>query len=170
MTRRIILLNGPSSSGKSTLARKLQAVIGSRRDQPYALVSIDDLLPMSPTEPIHEDDVFEINAALCARVWEALKTAPGVIVDHVITSERIFRQTQSLLGAYPLTLIRVICPLPLLRQREAARQDRCPGSAEASEKYLFPKEGYDLTVDTSRKTPAENALAIYEALCPAKKI
>ena len=170
MARRIILLNGPSSSGKSTLARELQALIGSRRDRPYALISIDDLLPMSPEEPIYENDVFEINTALCARVSEALKTAPGVIVDHVITSERIFRQLQSVLGAYPLTLIRVTCPLSLLRQREAARHDRCPGSAEASEKYLFPKEGYDLTVDTSRKTPAETALAIYEELSLSKKI
>ena len=60
MERQIILLNGPSSSGKSTLARTLQGLILEKRSEIYGIVSIDDFLKMSPTEKIYEDDVFDI--------------------------------------------------------------------------------------------------------------
>lgn len=37
-------------------------------------------------------------------------------------------------------------------------------SAEASLQYLFPKDGYDLAVDTNSMTAAECAGKIYKAL------
>ena len=52
----------------------------------------------------------------------------------------------------------------ILLQRESARKNRCLGSAESSYAYLFPKDGYDLTVDTSVMTPAECSAKIYGAL------
>ena len=87
-----------------------------------------------------------------------------MIIDHVITSERIFRQLKEMLYAYPLYTVHVTCPLKVLTEREQARGDRCPGSAEASAKYLYPRDGYDLTVDTHKKTPRENALSIAERI------
>ena len=160
--RQVILLNGPSSSGKSTLAKTLQDMMEEKRSEKYEVVSIDDFMTGSPLEPIYEDDVFAISGDLCDHVLEILKTGAGVIVDHVITSERIFRQLKEMLHAYPLRLVRVTCPLKVLQEREQARGDRCPGSAEASEAYLFPREGYDLTVDTGMHSPSENALLIAE--------
>ena len=38
--------------------------------------------------------------------------------------------------------------------REAERGDRCAGSAEASLNYLYPKDEYDLCVDSSEASPA----------------
>ncbi|MBO5994644.1 MAG: hypothetical protein J6Q41_03950, partial [Firmicutes bacterium] len=90
MEQQIILLNGPSSSGKSTLARALQTLIMNERAERYEVVSIDDYLEMSPTETIYEDDVFEISENICRRALELLGEGSGVIIDHVITSERIF--------------------------------------------------------------------------------
>lgn len=72
MCKQIILLNGASSSGKSTLAKALQAKIGERRNERYEIVSIDDFLNMKADEAIYEDDVFEISGRLCERVAEAL--------------------------------------------------------------------------------------------------
>ena len=97
MEKQVILLNGPSSSGKSTLAACLQRLIQAKRRERYD------------------------------RLW----------------------------------MIRVSCPPEVLREREAARGNRCPGSAEASAAYLFPKNGYDLTVDTHSMTAADNAGWIY---------
>lgn len=71
-----------------------------------------------------------------------------MIIDHVITSKRIFNQLKELLYPKHLWLVHVTCPLEILRKREHERKDRCVGSAEASYTYLFPKEGYDVTVDT----------------------
>ena len=50
MTGEIILLNGPSSSGKSTLAQALRSLIFERRNERYGIVSIDDFLKMTAAE------------------------------------------------------------------------------------------------------------------------
>lgn len=164
MEKQIILLNGPSSSGKSTLSKALQALIQEKRKERYAIVSIDDFMKLSTEETIYEDDVFEIAGDMCASALEDLKISPGVIIDHVITSERIFRQLTATLGDYPIRFVHVTCPPEVLLQRETARKNRCTGTAEASYTYLYPKDGYNLTVDTSVMTPAECSAKIYDAL------
>ena len=161
MEKRVILLNGPSSSGKSTLAAALRDLIEQKRGERFAVVSIDSFLRMSARDAIYEDDVYEIHPALCRAAQEALRTAPGVILDHVITSERIFSQCMALLRPCRLCLVRVTCPPEELEKREQARPDRCPGSAAASARYLFPKDGYDLTVDTMLMTPAQCARRVF---------
>ena len=160
--RQVILLNGPSSSGKSTLAKALQERIKENGSEGFEVVSIDDFMQTDPMETIYEEDVFAVSGDLCQRVLEVLETGSGVIIDHVITSERIFRQMKEMLHAYPMRLVHITCPPEVLRERERARGDRCAGSAEASAEYLFPKEGYDLTVDTGRTPAAENASLIYK--------
>lgn len=164
MCRQIILLNGPSSSGKSTLAKALQALIRERSREDWEIVSIDDFLEMSSDQTIYEDDVYAISGGLCERIREALRSAPGVIVDHVITSERIFRQLQAACGSVPLRLVRVVCPVEVLREREKERGNRSPGSAEASLAYLYPEDGWDMTVDTHARTAEACAGLIWETL------
>ena len=58
MEKHIILLNGSSSSGKSTLAKALQALIADKRNERYEIVSIDDFLKMTIEDVIYEDDRF----------------------------------------------------------------------------------------------------------------
>lgn len=161
MEKQVILLNGPSSSGKSTLSKALQGLIEEKTRETYAIISIDDFMKLSTEETIYEDDVFEISGDMCAAAQEALKTSPGVIMDHVITSERIFRQLTDMLVQYRICFVHVDCPLEVLLRREYARKNRCLGSAESSFTYLFPKDGYDVTVDTSVMTPAECAAKIF---------
>ena len=162
MENRVILLNGPSSSGKSTLSRALQAQLREKTGKEYAILSIDDFMKLTTQETIYEDDVFEISGEMCEAALERLKTADGVIVDHVITSARIFRQFLEMLRAYPLLLVHVACPLEELKRRENARGDRHPGSAEDSYTYLYPQAGYDLTVDTFSHTAKQCAAQIAE--------
>ena len=158
------MLKGPSSSGKSTLAKALQELISNEKNGSYEVVSIDDFMKISQTETIYEDDVFEISGDICKRALELLEAGSGVIIDHVITSERIFDQLTEKLSSYPIKSVRIACPLDILKGRELARGDRCIGSAEASAKYLFPKEGYDLVVDTGTRSPEENAKLIADVL------
>lgn len=160
----VILLNGPSSSGKSTLARALQALIRREGGGDYGIVSIDDYLPMEKDRPIYEEDVYAVSAALCERAAALAAERDGAILDHVITSGRIFAQTMERLGAGRVALVRVTCPPAVLRRREQARGDRCAGSAEASAHYLYPQEGYDVTVDTAACTAEECARKILGAL------
>ena len=164
MNYQIVLLNGPSSSGKSTLSKALQHYILEQNGKKYEIVSIDDHMKLREDEKIYEDDVYEISADICNAVLKLLKTSSGVIIDHVITSERIFRQLAESLCEYELLLVKVTCPLEVLLQREKVRGDRHIGSAKSSYTYLYPKEGYRLTVDTHLLSTDECAARIFQAL------
>lgn len=162
MNKHIILLNGPSSSGKSTLSRVLQEVIKDKCGKRYEIVSIDDFMKIAEDETIYEDDVFEISGEMCDKTAEYLGTADGVIIDHVITSERIYDQLMEASKPYSLTKVHVTCPPEVLIKREEERKNRCIGSAKDSYDYLYPKEGYDITVDTHAMTSQECARKIYD--------
>ena len=164
MEKQIILLNGSSSAGKSTLAKALQGLIADKRKESYEIVSIDDFLKMTTEEVIYEDDVYEISGPLCEKIMEVFGTGQGVIIDHVITSERILGQLKEAVNPQRLWTVHVTCPLEIIQKREQERKDRCQGSAEASYTYLYPKEGYDLTVDTYLMTIAECANRILEGI------
>lgn len=161
---KIVLLNGSSSSGKSTLAHALQQQLKLTHGKDYAIISIDDFLDMQSDQPIYEDDVFEISSKICDRVINLLTSNDGAIIDHVITSERILAQLLNLLSPHYLLLVQVTCPLQILKEREQLRGNRCIGSAAASTQYLYPKDGYDLTVDTFKSTAQECSSQIVKAL------
>jgi chloramphenicol 3-O phosphotransferase len=162
--RKVVLLNGPSSSGKSTLASVLQVLIKGTTGEEYDIVSIDDFLEMTTDKTIYEDDVFRISLEMCEKSRDLLNSMKGVIIDHVITSERIFKQFLEYLQTFDIKLIQVTCPLHELRRREEQRKNRCLGSAESSYQYLFPKEGYHLTVDTFIFSAEECSLKILDAM------
>jgi chloramphenicol 3-O phosphotransferase len=164
MQEQVILLNGPSSSGKSTLAKSLQQLIEEKRDERYEIISIDDFLKMTTKDVIYEEDVFDISLKLCDKVLEVLISNKGAIIDHVITSERIFNQLKEKLSSYHIHMIHVSCPLNILKKREVERNNRRLGSAEASYDYLYPKEGYDLSVDTYTLTTENCSFKILEIL------
>lgn len=65
MKQNVILLNGPSSSGKSTLSTELQKALEYETGEKYGIISIDDFLDMTINEAIYEEDVFEISPKLC---------------------------------------------------------------------------------------------------------
>ena len=75
MEKQVILLNGPSSSGKSSLAQLLQGLILTRQSERYEIISIDDFLTMSAQDAIYEEDVYEISWDLCGAASAVLKTA-----------------------------------------------------------------------------------------------
>ena len=159
--KQIILLNGPSSSGKSTLSKTLQKLFKKNGKQ-FEIVSIDDFMKISTSETIYEDDVFEISQDMCNATIKLLEKVDGVIVDHVITSERIFKQFLEMAKPFKLLLVHVTCPLKILLQREKERGNRCLGSAKNSYDYLYPKDGYDLTIDTNLLSKEECGLKIFE--------
>lgn len=160
----VILLNGPSSSGKSTLARNLNQLLNEQRGEEYGIVSIDDYLQMRQGERLYEDDVYEIADQLCEDAEKVVQMGNGVIIDHVITSERIYAQFLECFKKYYLVQVHVTCPLEQLRIREKQRGDRNAGTASDSYEYLYPKEGYDIIVDTYELSSAECAMQIAEKI------
>lgn len=154
---RIILLNGASSSGKSTIARELKNAL---EGVDAKIISIDDYLKMSADEPIWEDDVFEIMPRMCSDLTNALHDGKTVIIDHVITSERIYNALLRAAAGYRMKTVLVTCSADVLRERERERGNRCAGSAENSQKYLYPRDGYDMCVDSGEESIDEIVNAI----------
>ena len=159
----VILLNGPSSAGKSSIAKALrQLLLDSGANA--VILSLDDYLQMSANEPIWEDDVFAIMPRMCEGIEAALRDGKTVIIDHVITSFRIWQALCNAVSGFQMKTVLVRCDVETLRRREAERGDRCVGSAEASGQYLYPKTGYDLCVDSSEASPEALAEEIIGAL------
>ncbi len=159
----VILLNGPSSAGKSSIAKALQQLLLDSGTDAFIL-SLDDYLQMSASEPIWEDDVFVIMPHMCEDIAAALQDGKTVIIDHVITSARIYRALNNAVAGFQMKTVLVSCDVETLRLREAERGDRCAGSAEASLQYLYPKTGYDLCVDSSEARSAVLAEKIINSL------
>ena len=61
-SKKIILLNGASSSGKTTIAGVLQSMVEEKRNEKYKVISIDDFLAMNANTALNEDDIY--NASL----------------------------------------------------------------------------------------------------------
>ncbi len=158
----VILLNGPSSAGKSSIAKALRQKL--RDGGGAAVISLDDHLQMSANEPIWEDDVFAVMPRMCADIQTALREGKTVIIDHVITSARIYGALSHAVAGFQMKTVRVRCDAETLRRREAERGDRCAGSAEASLRYLYPKTGYDLCVDSGEASPAALAEEIVKKI------
>ena len=158
----VILLNGPSSAGKSSIAKALrQKLPDSGR---AVILSLDDYLQMSAKEPIWEDDVFAVMPRLCEEISSALRDGNTVIIDLVITSARIYRALTDAARGFQMKTVLVRCDVETLRRRETDRGDRCAGSAEASLQYLYPKSGYDLCVDSGEAGPAALAEEIVKEI------
>lgn len=152
----IILLNGPSSAGKSSIAAKMQNIL-TNQGKDAVIISLDDYLKMSVEEPIWEDDVYETVPAMSADIAKELKSGKTVIIDHVITSSRIYDSLLSATAGHAMKTVLIQCDPEILKKREAARGNRFAGSAQASSQYLYPASGYDLAVDTSENTPQQTA-------------
>lgn len=85
---------------------------------------------------------------MCRRTREHFARGSNVIMDHVITSERTYDVTLSAAEGQSVLTVLVSCSIEVLRTREKARGNRYQGAAEVTLQYLYPKTGYDLTIDT----------------------
>lgn len=159
----VLLLNGPSSAGKSSIAKVLQQRLRESRAD-TVIIALDDYLQMSVNEPIWEDDVFAIMPRMCGDVSASLQAGRTLIIDHVITSPRIYHALLVSTTGFQMKTVLVSCSVETLRSREAGRGDRCAGSAEASLQYLYPQSGYDLCVDSGEADSADLAKEILSIL------
>ena len=128
------------------------------------IISIDDYMKVAEDEEIWEDDVFEIMPDRCRDIVPALRHGKWVIVDHVITSTRIHEALLEAAAGYGVTAVLVTCSLETLKKREKERGNRFIGSAEASYQYLYPKEGYDLRINSGGMSPEASAEKILDFL------
>lgn len=176
----IVLLNGTSSSGKTTLAKALQR----RWDGPLLAVGIDTVvfaLPGRWLNPPHwhevfvytgEGDALQITAGplgdrLVAGLHRSVAALAGegfdVVVDHVLLSPAWVADAAEALSGHRVLSVGVRCPLAEVVRREAARRDRTLGQARAQFHTVHAYAGYDVEVDTALGDPDHCAGQIADA-------
>ena len=179
MTGHVIVLNGTSSAGKTTLAKAIQ----TSANEPYQLFAFDqfrDGLPdrfrglNSPAgSPGYaglnvvaapDDGVVKAYIKLGAHALTMLhgmhqaiasfaRTGHHVIVDHYVNHPHAADDLVSTFTGLKTTLVCVICERPELLRRESLRPGRFPGTAETQRDIMNECFQYDLTVDSTH-TPA----------------
>ncbi|MDR0928105.1 MAG: chloramphenicol phosphotransferase CPT family protein [Oscillospiraceae bacterium] len=162
---RIIVLNGVSSAGKSTLAKALQA----KSPQQYLYLPIDLLNDISPPKdsPSYQERFTADPMPIVTGFFGCIKSFSdyGIhIIADLVLDQRSLGYFLSVFpdGDYPVMMVHVTCPLDELRRREKARGDRKIGHGESQLAVLIPSENHDLVVDTHSETNEGNADKIIE--------
>ncbi len=154
MTGKIILLNGASSSGKSTLAAGLQAAL----DEPFWHFSIDHLsaAKVLPRERINRGDFQwkDMREAFFEGFHNCLPAlaAAGnnLVVEHIVETEAWMQRLLRLLDGYDVYFVGVHCPLPELERRERERGNRPIGDAKMDFENCHNYGYYDFEVDSTQ--------------------
>ena len=157
MASAVIVLNGGSSSGKTGIARCLQAILPG----PSIRLSVDDLvdaLPASgagiefgPAGEVVVGDAFRaMEAAWMTGVAAMARAGARVILDDVFTGGAASQERmRGFLDGLPVLWVGVRCDPEIAAGRELARGDRVAGMAALQATAVHEGVEYDIEVDTS---------------------
>ncbi len=177
----ILILNGTSSSGKTSIVKALQDTL----DDPYLDAGIDKFLFMLPKRYLNEPlwhQVFDyLYADPITRTGLSIKAGPmghrviagmhrsiaalalagnNVVADHVLLEGQWLKECVEVLRDFQVWFVGVRCPLEVVEQRERERRDRTCGQARAQFDLVHAHGLYDVEVDTSIFGPMDCALQI----------
>jgi chloramphenicol 3-O phosphotransferase len=166
----VIVLNGGSSSGKSGIARCLQAVL----PDPWLVFGVDTLIHAMPVASQMSGIEFAPEGAVIVRPeFRALEAAwiEGVaamaragarlIVDEAFLGGAASQERwRKALGPLRVLWVGVRCDGAVAAAREIARGDRITGMAASQAELVHQGVGYDLQVDTTHSEALDCARAI----------
>jgi chloramphenicol 3-O phosphotransferase len=160
----IIFLNGTSSSGKSSVARELVALL----DEPSFHMPVDAFHAMRSGPELAPDQLDIV----LRRTWMGYHRAVAgmaaagntVVVDHILSKPWRLQDCLALFPPADVVLVGVRCPLPELERRERTRGDRPAGLAARQFDRAHAHGSYDVECDTGGSSPAECARDIKEFL------
>jgi len=170
-----MVLNGASSSGKTTLAQALQASLPGL----WLRFGIDDLLEALPSGLLSGDGIsfgsdgsVTVGAAFrqAERAWmlglaATVRAGASVIVDDVFLSGAASQQRWiEALGDLPCWWVRVHCDPDEAERREGERPDRPAGMHRQQAEVVHSGVKYDFEVNTTYQTPGVLAAQVSAAL------
>ncbi len=159
---RVILLNGASSSGKSSIGRALQGLLAG----PWFFFPIDSLGAMRATHHTRALNDVGLDAILRRtrlgyhRAVAALASVGNdVIMDYPLSEPWRLADLLDVLDGCDVTLVDVHCSSDELTRRERARGDRPVGLARA-QSQVHAQDDNDIVVDTTTTDPETCARTI----------
>jgi chloramphenicol 3-O phosphotransferase len=192
----VVVLNGGSSSGKTSIARSLQRLLGPT----WMTLGVDDLVralpggeqaaqvrpligPGSQTDgtagagPIAfcadgavvvGDDFRRAEASWYAGLAAIGHCGTGLIVDEVFLGGGSSQERlRTALSGLPVFWVGVRCDPDVAAARERARPDRVSGMARLQAQQVHEGVAYDLVVDTTASSAASCARTVATALAGA---
>ncbi len=187
----IIYINGPSSAGKTTIARALQATLA----EPYLYLSSDTLIDLMPAKTNDwsgersaigyfferavdgtGSEVFRVAKgaygekmfpAFRAVVLALARSDLKLIIDDIAFGEEQVRLWRDDLQDFAVLWVGVTANAETLIAREAARGDRLVGSARDQFARVHTGVTYDLLLDTTDLSVNEAAERIVAQLSSA---
>lgn len=172
MTTQIIVLNGGSSSGKTGIARCLQAIL----PRPWIRIGVDDLLDALPPSLMDSDsgvafgrqgevalgdDFRELEAAWLTGVAAMARAGARVIFDDVFLDGAVSQErVRARLEGLAVLWVGVRCAPEIAVGRELARGDRVIGMAAGQADMAHRGVAYDIEVDTGHAESRDCARVI----------
>jgi len=172
VTTQVIVLNGGSSSGKSGIARCLQAIL----PEPWLSLGVDTLIEAMPISSqtsasgiqfppggavVIGPEFRALEAAWMAGVAAMAQAGARIIVDDVFLGGAASQQRwQQALGTLRVLWVGVRCDGAVAAGREIARGDRAAGMAESQAGVAHQGVTYDVEVDTTHTEALDCARAI----------
>lgn len=169
---RLLLLNGTSSAGKSSLIKEFVRLA----PELYLKHGIDQTLNFLPEhyfqQPLWDSVMGKSNQsgplgdslmlAMNSSIRVLLESGFNVIADHVIISDLWVDHARTEFAGFEAYFIGIFCRKEIIAQREIERKNRTLGSALLQYETVHRDQNhkiraYDLTVDTSDITPTEAA-------------
>ena len=157
---KVIVLNGTSSAGKTSIAAELQR---SSPELQLLHVQLDAFRAMEPPgywAAEYRDQAHLRVEALCRAVHATAAQyalcGQRVLLDHVLSPTACAFLLQDLAGCEVL-LVKVVCTLEELERREAQRSDRKVGLARSQLESVHAACSYDFELNSTSETPARLA-------------
>lgn len=152
----VIVLNGGSSSGKSGIARCLQAVLAGTwltlgTDTLVDAMPVDGGIEVAPDGQVTVGAEFRaVEAAWIAGIAAMARAGARIIVDEVFLGGAYSQgRWQEALGDLRVLWVGVHCDGAVAAGREVARGDRTVGMAASQAELVHRGVTYDLEVDTT---------------------
>ena len=189
----VVILNGASSAGKSTLANAAQAALAAA-GRPWVVFSWDDFVPRLPERwhggpDVRGDDsadgcayrllrtdppealleVGEVGRRLLAGYHRAVAGLAAAGVDVLVEEVLITRWewddwAEALGDVDDVRWVAVRCDVETAVAREVARGDRYPGLARGTSAVVHDHPAYDVELDTTTTAAEELAAALVATL------
>ncbi len=173
----VIVVNGGSSSGKTSIVRQLQDML----TEPWLAVSVNDFVEcLPPRLQQHDTDGFDVTddgqvqvgpvfmrlqSAWMTGIAATARAGAQIIIDDVFLGAGASQaRWRDVLVDLRVAWIGVHCDAAVAEQREASRPDRHPGMAALQARPVHHDVAYDVEVDTTRASARQCAQAIATSL------
>lgn len=167
----MIVLNGGSSSGKSAIARELQALL----DGLWLRLGVDTLIDAAPPATFADEGLVfgtegEVTVGSQFRALEeawmagvacmARRGALLLVEDNFVSGPQTQHRWADALSGISVSWVGVHCDASVAAERESKRGNRVTGMAAKQAIQVHRGISYDLEVDTTTQPPHAVARAI----------